>query len=131
MKYLLTPSRSLFAAAGLLAALAVAPTPAARATLPAAPVDTAAALPVSTTFSKVSVDGANSYVLKLTNTSAADLKLSVTVVPSVTFHGTVKSSTLPAKVLPAGGTWAIDDLHAQDKVSVSADGFAPLDLVVP
>ncbi len=93
--------------------------------------DVAAALPVTSSFEKVSVDGTSSYVLKLKNTSGSPLKLSVTIVPSVTFHGTSKSSTLPDRVVEAGDTWAIEDLHAQDKVSVAASGFAALDLVVP
>jgi len=132
--YLLTclsPQRSLLAGAALLALLAAAPASAVRANLPATAADAAAALPVTSNFTKVTVDGASSYVLKLTNTSSAPLKLSVTVVPSVNFHGSLKTTTLPDRVVEAGDTWAIEDLHAQDKVSVAADGFAKLDLVVP
>jgi hypothetical protein len=127
----LFPQRPLLAAAALLATFVAASAPAARATVLATPVDTAAALPVIANFSKVTVDGASSYVLKLTNTSSAPLKLTVTVAPSVTFHGSLKTTTLPARVVAAGDSWAVEDLHAQDKVSVAADGFAKLDLVVP
>lgn len=123
--------RSVVAGTALLAVLAAVPAPAARAALPVTAADAAAALPVTSAFSKVTVDGASSYVLKLTNTSSAPLKLSVTVVPSVTFHGSLKSTTLPDRVVEAGDTWAVEDLHAQDKVSVAAAGFATLDLVVP
>ncbi len=129
MKYphlVLTLARAVLITA---AVLAFTPLPA-RAQTPRG-ADVAASLPVASSFEKVSVDGASSYVLKLKNTSGSAIKLSVTIVPSVSFHGTAKSTTLPARVVEAGDTWALEDLHARDKVSVAASGYATLDLVVP
>jgi len=91
--------------------------------------DKPAALPVAATFAKTEGDK-GPYVLSLKNTSAAALKVGVVVVESVKFHA--KSGERKHDyTIDAGKSVAVEGLAAQDKVTVSAEGFAPLELIVP
>lgn len=93
--------------------------------------DKAPSLPVTSAFEKVAGAEHGPYVLKLTNTSKDALKVSVKVLLSVAFHAEAKARNLPEQAIDAGKTWTVADLSAQDKVIVTAKGFAPLELAVP
>ena len=90
---------------------------------------TPAALPVAGTFTKTEGEK-GPYVLALKNTSATALKVHVVVAESVKSHakpGERKSDY----TIDAGKSVSVETLAAHDKVTVSADGFAPLELTVP
>jgi len=92
----------------------------------------APALPLTATFEK-SAPGENGgpYCVVLTNTSAHAVKVTAMVHYSVVSHPSAKSKTLPAQEIAPGKTLKIDDLAAEDKVMLSAEGFAQLVLKVP
>jgi len=71
------------------------------------------------------------YILSLTNTSKNALKVSVKIHLSVSFHANTKDRSISDHVIDPGQVWTIDDLAAADTVTVTADGFAPLELTVP
>lgn len=98
----------------------------------AAADEMAPALPVTTSFGK-GTPGENGgpYALTVTNTSDAALTVSATVIWSVTSHNRPKTLELPAHEIAAGGTWVIDDLAAEDRVILKAEGYAPLELKTP
>ena len=89
------------------------------------------ALPVTTSIAKVTGSEAGPFVLTVKNTSAADLKVTAKVLLAVAFHADNKAKHLPEQKIAAGGTWAIADLAAQDKVVLSAEGYTDLTVVVP
>jgi hypothetical protein len=91
----------------------------------------AAALPLSHTFSKVESASGTPFVVTVKNESKASLPLSGHVLLSVVNHAMDKARKLPDHTLEAGKTWAITDLAADDKVILSAPGFAPLEIRVP
>lgn len=93
--------------------------------------DKAAKLPVTTTFEKKGTGEGPQYVLNVKNDSKADLKISAKVLLSVVVHNTDKARNVPAHVVAAGETWTIPELAAMDKVILTAEGFEPLELVVP
>ena len=93
--------------------------------------DKAPSLPVTSAFEKVAGAEHGPYVLKLTSTAKAALKVNVKVLLSVAFHAEAKARHLPEQTIEAGKTLSVPDLSAQDKVVVSAAGFAPLELTVP
>jgi hypothetical protein len=94
--------------------------------------DKAPSLPVSTSFDKVtSGDDSGLYVLSIKNTSSDSLKVSATIVSSVTFHGNSKTQTITDHPIDAGQTWTIAKLAAGDKVTLTAAGFDPLELTAP
>lgn len=70
------------------------------------------------------------FVLKLKNTSSAALKVAATIQQSVVAHNRPKTIDLPARSIEAGGTWEISDLAAEDKVSVTAEGYEKLDVTI-
>jgi hypothetical protein len=88
------------------------------------------ALPLSSSFEKVASTEGTPFVLKLKNDSKETLKLSGKVLLSVVHHAMDKARVLPDHELAAGQVWTIKDLSAQDKVLISAPGFAPLEIVV-
>jgi len=89
-------------------------------------------LPATATFEKVtSGEDSGLYVLNLKNESSAPLKVSATIISSVTFHANSKTRALSDHVIDAGDTWTIDHLAAADKVTISADGFASLEVAAP
>jgi hypothetical protein len=121
------------AAIAFASALALVQGPAARAagssTLTSLD-DKAASLPVSTSFAKA--DGEDGpYVLSVKNTSGSSISVSAKILLSVYFHADSKAKNIPAHAIDAGQTWTIPGLAASDKVTLSADGFAPLELTVP
>jgi hypothetical protein len=91
----------------------------------------APALPVTTAFEKVTGTENGPYLLKVTNVSKQDLTLSAKVQLSMPSHADRKSREVAAKSVAPGEVLTIDGLAAADKVTVTADGFAPLSLTVP
>jgi hypothetical protein len=89
------------------------------------------ALPLASSFEKVSGGENGPYVLKLKNTSAATVKVGAKILLAVAFHADNKAKILPEHVIEAGQTWSIPDLAAADKVILTAKNFAPLELTVP
>jgi hypothetical protein len=88
----------------------------------------AAPLPVAATFAKVTGDK-GPYVLTLKNTSAKAITVSVVVVESVRSHN--RPDTRKSSIeLAAGKSSQVENLAAHDEVTVSAEGFEPLKLVV-
>jgi hypothetical protein len=70
------------------------------------------------------------YVLTVTNASKAELKLTAKIAQSVVGHNRPKSIDLPEKTLAAGASWRIDDLAAEDTVTLHAPGYDKLDVKV-
>ena len=93
--------------------------------------DAAPALPVTTSFEKVAGTEGAPYVLTVKNTSQDTLTVTAKVLLSVTFHAENKARNLPAQGIEAGKEWKISDLSADDKVILSAPGFATLEVTVP
>jgi hypothetical protein len=138
----MTPSTpSPFRRASILSALAVlgcalafafASAPSARAAGTAtlgALGDKAPSLPLTATFAKADAD-TGPFVLNLKNTSDGSLKVTVKILLSVYFHADSKARNLPEHTIDAGQVWTIPGLAASDKVTVTADGYAPLELTV-
>jgi hypothetical protein len=93
--------------------------------------DKAPSLPLSYTFEKVT-DGENGpYALKLKNVSKDSIKVSAEVLSSVAFHANSRVRNFPDHAIDPDQVWAITELAATDKVTISAKGFAPLELTVP
>ena len=93
--------------------------------------DKAPSLPLTAAFSKGTDTTVGPYILSLTNTSKDAIKVSVKIHLSVSFHANTRDRSVPDHVIDPGQVWTIDDLAAADKVTVTADGFAPLELTVP
>lgn len=94
--------------------------------------DQAAKLPLEHAFAKqTSGENKGLYALTLKNTSAKPLKVSAVVDESVVSHNRPKVRTLPPQTIEPGKTWTIEPLAAHDKVALTAEGFAPLNLTVP
>jgi len=91
--------------------------------------DKAPSLPLTASFEKADAD-TGPYVLNLKNTSDGALKVTAKVLLSVYFHADSKSRNLPEHTIDAGQVWTIPGLAANDKVIVSATGYAPLELTV-
>ena len=106
-----------------ISALADSSAPQPRADVPA--------LPLSHSFEKVESAHGTPFVLKVKNDSKVTLKLSGHVLLSVVNHAMDKARKLPDISLEAGKTWTITDLTADDKVTLKADGYAPLEIRVP
>ncbi len=116
--------RSVLLALGCALGLAFALAPAMNA------ADAPKALPVTVTFEKVAVKDAPPYVAKLTNTSKESLKVSVKVRLSVAAHPMEKSRNVPDQVIEAGKTASVPNLAVGDKLTLTAAGFAPLEVEV-
>jgi hypothetical protein len=123
--------RSALVALSCAFAFAFAQAPAARAdTATLRPMDDKApSLPLTATFEKADAD-TGPYVLNLKNTSDGALKVTAKVLLSVYFHADSKSRNLPEHAIDPGQVWTITGLAANDKVTVSASGYAPLELTV-
>ena len=93
--------------------------------------DKAPGLPVTTSFDKVAGAEAGPYVLKVQNDSKDALKVSAKVQLSLPSHADRKTRDVPEHVIDPGQAWTIGDLAAGDKVTLTAPGFAPLELTVP
>ncbi|HVZ63996.1 MAG TPA: hypothetical protein VG936_05355 [Lacunisphaera sp.] len=88
------------------------------------------ALPVTPKIEKTKATDHPPFVLTLKNDSKATLKLSAKVLLSVVAHNADKARAVPAQDVAAGATMKIADLAAMDKVIVTADGYAPLEIEV-
>jgi hypothetical protein len=89
-------------------------------------------LPLTATFEKATgKDAGPQYVLKLKNDSKDAIKASAKVQLSVVVHSSDKAREVPEHVIASGETWTIGELSATDKVTVTAAGYAPLELTVP
>ena len=86
--------------------------------------------PLSASFAKVAGAEAAPYVLTLKNDSAKAVTVSAKVLLAVAFHAESKARNVPEQVIEPGKTWTIADLAKGDRVVVSAEGFAPLELTV-
>lgn len=93
--------------------------------------DKAPSLPLSATFEKGKDPEVGPYILVLKNDSKDSLMVSASVHLSVAFHANKKDREYPSHTLGAGQTWNIPDLAAGDKVTLTADGYSPLELTVP
>jgi hypothetical protein len=92
--------------------------------------DSPQALPLTGTFEKE--DGDNGpYGLTLRNTSGNSIKASGIVLLSVGSNAYSKTRDIPEHVVGRAETWTIYGLSAGDRVTIEADGFAPLALTVP
>jgi hypothetical protein len=87
-------------------------------------------LPLTSTFEKVANAENGPFVLKVKNTSTTALKVNTRVLLSVSFHAESKARKLPEHTIEPGQVWSIPDLSAADKVIITAEGFAPLEIVV-
>lgn len=120
-------------ALGCSMALTLLPAPSAKASDAAgfkALDDKAQSLPLTSSFAKTEGED-GPYVLSLKNTSSDSIKVSGKVLLSVFFHADSKSRTIPEHAIDAGQVWTIPGLAANDKVILTAPGFAPLELTVP
>jgi hypothetical protein len=93
--------------------------------------DKAPSLPLTATFEKVTGGENGPFVLKLKNDSKDAVKVTTKILLSVAFHADSKAKHLPAHTIKAGQVWSIPDLAAADKLILTAEGFAPLEIVVP
>jgi len=93
--------------------------------------DAAPALPVKTTFEKLSNPERAPIIMKVKNTSKESLAVSGKVLLAVVHHAMDKARVLPESTLKAGETMTITELSAEDKVILSAHGFATLTVDVP
>lgn len=91
----------------------------------------APALPLSVTFTKAADPESGPYIMKLTNTSKAAVKVGAKILLSVAYHAENKARVVPAQSIEAGKDWSINGLAANDKVILSAEGFSNLELTVP
>lgn len=91
----------------------------------------APALPVTTAVEKGEPgENGGPFVLKVTNSSKTTLHVSAVIVWSVASHNRANTIKMPAHELAAGASWAISDLAANDHVTLSAEGHAPLEVKV-
>jgi hypothetical protein len=92
--------------------------------------DSLPALPLSGDFEKA--DGDNGpYALTLKNTSGNPVKASGVVRMNVGADASIKTRQIAGHVIERAETWTIYGLSTGDKISIEADGFAPLVLTVP
>jgi hypothetical protein len=119
-------------ALGCAFVLAIASTPALRAESASLQplADMAPKLPLSASFEKAAGAENAPYVLTLTNDSKDTVKASAKVLLAVAFHAESKARNVPEQVIEPGKTWTIADLAKGDRVVVSAEGFAALELTV-
>lgn len=97
-----------------------------------APAAAAKTLPLTATIEKAAhpAENAPPYVLHLKNTSHDSVKVSGKVLLSVVSHNVDKARPVPAQVIEAGKSLTIADLAALDKVIISAEGYAPLEIEI-
>lgn len=120
--------------AGCLFGLALAFAPALQAAPDEAKAkvgEKAQALPLTATFAKDKNAEGPPYTLTLKNVSATTVKVKAKILLAVAFHADNKAKNLPEHAIDAGKDWSIPGLAAQDKVILTAEGHAPLELVVP
>ena len=110
--------------------LASVPAVAATDTITAQPLADKA-LPLTPTFDKSGTNADAPFVLTLKNDSKDALKVSGKVLLSVVHHAMDKARAVPGQTVAAGGTMVIKDLSADDKVILTAAGYAALEVKVP
>jgi hypothetical protein len=113
----------------LFAALVALPAPALQAADAPASTDKASNAPLEATFEKTSADK-TPYVLHLKNTSSQELTVSGKILLASAFHSESKAKMLKEHKIAAGKTWTIKNLSVDDKVTVTAAGYDPLQLTV-
>jgi hypothetical protein len=127
--------RTALIALGCVLSLTTAQIPAARAADISSSLrplsDKAASLPLSAGFSKAADADGGPNILTLTNTSKKSIKISVKIHLGVSFHANTKERNIPDHVIHPDEAWTINELATGDTVTVTADGFAPLELTVP
>jgi hypothetical protein len=94
-------------------------------------LDDMAVLPVTTSFEKVADAERGPYVLNVKNTSKDSILVSVKVLLSVADHAEAKARVITDHAIDADQVWSIADLSAGDRVTLTAKGFAPLEITVP
>jgi hypothetical protein len=88
------------------------------------------ALPLSTNFEKE--DGDNGpFGLTLKNTSGDPIKASGVVTLNLGTDAISKTRQIPEHTIERAETWTVYGLSTGDKVTIVADGFAPLAVTVP
>lgn len=89
-------------------------------------------LPLTASFG-AGTPGENSgpYAVTLTSTSDEALTVTATITFSVQSHNRPQTKVLPPHEIAPGGTWTIDDLAAEDRIVLAADGYAPMELTTP
>jgi len=120
-----TLCKSALLALGVALSLVVVP----AVTLNAAETAAAKSLPLKHSFKKVTGEN-GPHELKLTNTSKESIKVGAKVLLSVYSHASDKARVLPEETIAPGKYWTITKLAAMDKVIISAEGYAPLELEV-
>jgi len=90
------------------------------------------ALPLAATFEK-DTSGANEapIILHLKNESGAALTVSAHIDLSVVVHNRPKTREIAAQEVEAGAVLTIPNLAPEDKVTLTAEGHAPLVVSVP
>lgn len=94
------------------------------------PMDKSKPLPMTATFEKVAGSEDAPYALKLKNDSKESLTVSAKILLAVAYHAENKARMIPEHTVKAGESWSIPGLAADDKVTVTAKGYAPLQLTV-
>ncbi len=89
------------------------------------------ALPLVATFEKAESTEGTPFVLKLKNDSQDTLKVSGKVLLSVVHHAMDKARNVPEQTLAAGQVMTVGQLSADDRVVLTAPGYAPLEVKVP
>lgn len=127
------PCRAFVLSLTCLAALSFAlPISLRAADAPAAPsAKKAETVPVKAKFEKAKDGESGPYHAVLKNDSKTSLTLHGKVLLSVYYHADTKARSLPDKVLKAGEEWTIPELAKNDKIVLTAEGYAPLELTVP
>ena len=97
---------------------------------PAATTVAAPTLPLSHSLAKVTGGEKGPFVLTLKNDSKAAVTVHAKILLAVAFHAESKAKNLPAQKIDAGHDWKIADLAAEDKVILTAEGFAPQTIVI-
>lgn len=117
--------KSALLALGVALSLVLVPT----VNLSATEATAAKSLPLTHSFAKVEGED-GPHTMKLTNTSSDALKVNVKILLSVYSHASDRAKVLPEETIAAGKDWTITKLAALDKVIISAEGYAPIELVV-
>jgi hypothetical protein len=90
------------------------------------------ALPLKVTFER-DTSGKNEapMVVHLANESKQELTVSAHIELSVVVHNRPKTRDVPAQKVPVAGAMTIENLAPEDKITLSAEGYAPMVVVVP
>ncbi len=89
-------------------------------------------LPLKATFDKdTSGKHEAPMVLHLLNESKEEITVAAHIDLSVVVHNRPKTRDIPAQKVAAAGAMTIENLAPEDKVTLTAEGYAPLVVVVP